>query len=238
MNKTNKETKSFFEKILKTDISSKKNDVIGIAIPSINIVNALKYNDKIKILAQNIHHKEEGAFTGEISAKMIKDLDLEYALVGHSERRLYFNENDDFVNQKLKQLLKLNITPILCIGENEDEYKLNETNFVISDQISHAFADISKKDALKIVIAYEPIWAIGTGKVATPKIANDIAFLIREKLQKIYDEDVASNISILYGGSVKPDNIEEICKQEQVDGVLVGGASLDSDSFLKLYENK
>ena len=238
MHKTSKEVHSFFSEVASKKIHTTSSWVVGVAIPSLYVASALKYDDKFKILVQNIYHKEAGAFTGEISAKMIAELGVKYCLVGHSERRSYFGETDTTVNHKLKLLLQNQVTPILCIGENEDQYKLNETNFVIRDQLKNALDDISLKDAAKIVIAYEPVWAIGTGKVATPEIANNVAELIRKKLATLYNQELADQTSILYGGSVKPDNINQICAQNNIDGVLVGGASLDSASFAQLFENK
>ena len=194
-------------------------------------------NTKIKIGAQNMHWEENGAYTGEIAPKMLTSINVEYVIIGHSERRQYFAETDETVNKKLKAAIKHELKPILCVGENLKQRELGLENEVVSQQIELAFEEIQKQDARNIIIAYEPIWAIGTGKVATSEDANNMAIQIREKIAKIYDEETSQNITILYGGSVKPDNAKEIFETSDVDGALVGGASLKVEEFEQIIKS-
>jgi len=194
-------------------------------------------NTKIKIGAQNMHWEEKGAYTGEIAPEMLTSINVEYVIIGHSERREYFAETDETVNKKLKAAIKHGLKPILCIGENLKQRELGLENEVTSQQIEFAFEGISKDDAEKIIIAYEPIWAIGTGKVATKEDANNMAKQIREKLSSLYDENLAQNITVLYGGSVKPENAKEIFATTDVDGALVGGASLKINEFEQIIKS-
>ena len=194
-------------------------------------------NTKIKIGAQNMHWEEKGAYTGEIAPEMLTSINVEYVIIGHSERREYFAETDETVNKKLKAAIKHGLKPILCIGENLKQRELGLENEVTSQQIEFAFEGISKDDAEKIIIAYEPIWAIGTGKVATKEDANNMAKQIREKLSSLYDENLAQNITVLYGGSVKPENAKEIFVTTDVDGALVGGASLKINEFEQIIKS-
>ena len=190
----------------------------------------------IKLGAQNFHYEDEGAFTGEVSAKMLLEIGAEYVIVGHSERRQYFNETDETVNLKVKKALSTGLTPIICVGESLEQREQGVTGKVITEQIEAALVTVSPEEALKTVIAYEPIWAIGTGKTATSTQANEACMQIREKLSKIYGEDTSQRIRIQYGGSVKPGNIKEIMSQSDIDGALVGGASLVAEDYLKLIK--
>jgi triosephosphate isomerase len=190
----------------------------------------------IKLGAQNVFYENEGAYTGEISPVMLKDLGCIYVIVGHSERRRYFKETDDMINKKIKLSLFNKLLPIFCIGETLDERKDNKTFDVISTQILNGLKDISSSDIKDIIIAYEPVWAIGTGVNATPQQAEEVHIFIRKKLKELYNEDIAEMLTILYGGSVKPETIEELMKEEDIDGVLVGGASLKADSFLQIVK--
>lgn len=190
----------------------------------------------VKIGAQNFHYEDEGAFTGEISAKMLHEVGAEYVIVGHSERRQYFNETDETVNLKVKKALSENIIPIICVGESLDQRESGVTEKIVTNQIKEAFSTVSPDEAVKTVIAYEPIWAIGTGKTATSAQANEVCLQIREELSKIYGEAVSEKIRIQYGGSVKPGNIKEIMSQSDIDGALVGGASLVAEDYLKLIK--
>ncbi len=185
----------------------------------------------IKVGAQDLYWAEEGAFTGEVSAAMIKDAGCSYVIIGHSERRAYFGETNESVNKKIKAALKHGLTPIVCVGETLTEREAGKTFNVIENQIREGFKELSEEDFIKIIVAYEPVWAIGTGKTATPLQAQEVHKYIRELIQKIYNEESAANLIIQYGGSVKPDNITELIKQPDVDGALVGGASLDAASF-------
>ena len=186
---------------------------------------------KIKIGAQNMHWKENGAYTGEISPEMLTSINVEYVIIGHSERRQYFAETDETVNKKIKSALKHNLKPILCVGENLKQRELELADEVISQQIELGLKDITKEEMNNIIIAYEPIWAIGTGKVATKENAENTIKNIRLTIERIYDEDVSKNVSILYGGSVKPENAKEIFSAPDIDGALVGGRSLKVQEF-------
>lgn len=186
--------------------------------------------------AQDIYWLNEGAFTGEVSAKMLKDAGCAFVIIGHSERRQFFGETNENVNKKLKAALAEGLTPIVCVGEALKEREEGKTLDVLKDHIEGALSGISVEDALKIVIAYEPVWAIGTGKTATPAQAQEAHKYIRDLLRKLYNQEVASYLRIQYGGSVKPDNIAELMKEPDVDGALVGGASLQAASFSEIVK--
>jgi len=185
----------------------------------------------IALGAQDIYWQEEGAFTGEVSPLMLKDAGCQYVIIGHSERRQFFGETNETVNKKIKASLKYGLIPIICVGENLEERESNNTFKVIQDHIKGGTVDISAEDMLRTVIAYEPVWAIGTGRTASPEQAQEAHKFIRDLLRKMYGEELASNIRIQYGGSVKPENITELMGKPDVDGALVGGASLKVDSF-------
>ena len=187
----------------------------------------------IKIGAQNMHFEEKGAFTGEISPLMLKELDMDYVVIGHSERRQYFNETDETVNKKVLKALEVGIDPILCVGETLEEREAGNTKDVCKVQVEKALENVSKEDLAKVVIAYEPVWAIGTGKTATSEDANDVIAYIREVVANLYGE-LANEVRIQYGGSVKPSNVAEIMNQSDIDGALVGGASLEANDYVDL----
>ena len=187
----------------------------------------------IKIGAQNMHFEEKGAFTGEISPLMLKELDMDYVVIGHSERRQYFNETDETVNKKVLKALEVGIDPILCVGETLEEREAGNTKDVCKVQVEKALENLSKEDLAKVVIAYEPVWAIGTGKTATSEDANDVIAYIREVVANLYGE-LANEVRIQYGGSVKPSNVAEIMNQSDIDGALVGGASLEANDYVEL----
>jgi len=190
----------------------------------------------IGVGTQNMHWEENGAYTGELSPEMVKEF-CEYVILGHSERRAYFAETDETVNKKLKAALAHDLIPIVCVGETLEENEAGKTDEVVIREIKEGLKDISKTDAVKIVIAYEPIWAIGTGKAATGDLANDvIARTIRVPLKEMFGEDVAGQIRVLYGGSVKSSNAAEFFNQPEIDGALVGGASLKADDFPKIIK--
>lgn len=180
---------------------------------------------------QDVYWLEEGAFTGEISPLMLKDAGCQYVIIGHSERRQFFGETNETVNKKIKASLKHGLTPIICVGENLQEREANNTFKVIQNHIQGSLAEISAQDLAKTVIAYEPVWAIGTGKTATPDQAQEVHKYIRDLLSKMYGQEASEGIRIQYGGSVKPENIAELIGKPDVDGALVGGASLKVDSF-------
>ena len=187
----------------------------------------------IKIGAQNMHFEEKGAFTGEVSPLMLKELDIDYVVIGHSERRQYFNETNETVNKKVLKALEVAIDPILCVGETLEEREAGETKAVCKVQVEKALENVAKEDLAKVVIAYEPIWAIGTGKTATSEDANDVIKYIREVVKDIYG-DLANEVRIQYGGSVKTANVAEIMGQSDIDGALVGGASLEASDYTQL----
>ena len=222
------------------DIKDKVNntDVEAVICAPFTLLKDLKEATKgtnIKIGAQNMHYAEQGAFTGEISAPMLKELNIDYVVLGHSERRQYFNETNETVNKKVIKALEEGIDPILCVGETLEEREASETKNVCKEQTEKALVGVSAEDMKKVVIAYEPVWAIGTGKTATSEDANDVIAYIRQVVANIYG-DLANEVRIQYGGSVKPSNVAEIMNQSDIDGALVGGASLDVESFLGLLE--
>jgi len=189
---------------------------------------------KIKLGAQNMHYEEKGAYTGEVSPLMLNEIKVDYVIIGHSERRQYFNETDEFVNKKLKSAIKFKIKPILCVGETLEQRELGNEKTTVENQIKNAFKGINDEDAANVVIAYEPIWAIGTGKTATSEQANEMAHFMRNTFKKIYSEELSNEVLILYGGSVKGDNAFELMNQSDIDGALVGGASLKAEDFMKI----
>ena len=186
----------------------------------------------IKLGAQNMHWEDSGAYTGEISADMLKEQGVEYVIIGHSERRQYFNETDETVNKKVKKALEKALIPILCVGESLEERETDKTFDVVKEQVLKALEDVEASDMKNIVIAYEPIWAIGTGKTATPEQANEVIAYIRNVLKEKYGEEISEIVPIQYGGSVKANNATEIMNQSDIDGALVGGDSLKAESFL------
>lgn len=189
----------------------------------------------IGVGAQNVHFEDEGAFTGEISVAMLKEIGVDYCIVGHSERRQYFAETDETVNLKLKNLLTESaIRPILCVGENLSQREAGKEKEVVSQQIEKDFADLTSEQAEQIVIAYEPIWAIGTGKTASAEQAEEMCAFIRTIVEELYDEDTCDKVIIQYGGSVKPENATEIMNMDEIDGALVGGASLIPSKFMDI----
>lgn len=209
-----------------------------IIFPQSPILSELVNNQgkDLKIGAQNMHYLESGAYTGEISPAILKDLKVSYVLIGHSERRQYYNETNESVNLKIKAAIKYDLIPVFCVGELLESREKGSTNIVLANQIYKGLKDISAEDALKIIVAYEPVWAIGTGKTATSTEANDTIKSIRNMISKLYGKDVSSKVRILYGGSVNANNVVELLSQSDIDGALVGGASLKSASFIKLVE--
>ena len=188
----------------------------------------------IKIGAQNMHFEEKGAFTGEVSGPMLKCIGVEYVIIGHSERRQYFAETDETVNKKIKAALTNELKPIVCVGETLEQRESGKAEEIFTTQTRKAFEGLSKDDAKKVIIAYEPIWAIGTGKTATSEDANNSVKAIRKEIENIYGSEVADEIIILYGGSVKSSNAKELFTTSDIDGGLVGGASLKADEFAKI----
>jgi len=193
-------------------------------------------SSNIALGAQDVHWEDEGAYTGEVSAKMLKDAGCSYVIIGHSERRQYFGETNERVNEKTKAVLKADLIPIVCVGETLAEREANKTFDVIKNHIENGLKGISETDVLKLVVAYEPVWAIGTGKTATPQQAQEVHAYIRKLLGNMFSVSAAAQIRIQYGGSVKPDNIVSLMAQEDIDGALVGGASLKVDSFSEIIK--
>ena len=233
MNKNPEETKEYFEKFNKL-VKECDNKII-ICTPFVDLLVA--ENSKganIAIGAQNMHFEEKGAYTGEVSGKMLKSMQIEYVIIGHSERREYFNETDESVNKKIKTALKEDLTPILCVGETLEERESGKAKEKVVSQIRKDFSEIDATNAIKVIIAYEPIWAIGTGKTASKEDANEACKWIRDEIRSLYQDEVANQIEILYGGSVKSSNAKDLFEMSDIDGGLVGGASLDPEEFAKI----
>jgi triosephosphate isomerase len=190
----------------------------------------------IRVGGQNLYPSEEGAYTGETSPTMLLDVGCTYVILGHSERRQYFQENDQFVNQKLGVALEHGLKPILCVGETLEQREEGRQETVVSTQVERGLQDISAEEMKDVAIAYEPIWAIGTGRTATPEQADEMHAMIRNNLRGLYGDEVAQEMCIMYGGSVKPGNVDELMAQPEVDGALVGGASLDAESFAHIVK--
>lgn len=222
---------------LVSDLKQRLKDVTGVKVvicPPFTALSSVKRaleNSSILLGAQNMHWEEKGAFTGEVSPTMLLTAGCKYVIIGHSERRGYFFETDQSVNMKIKSALKFNLSPIICVGEKLEEREANKTQAVVEIQVKGAFKDLSTPEAEKTVIAYEPVWAIGTGRTATPEQANEVHIFIRKLLSSLFEKDCAEKINILYGGSVKPENSRELLQMSDIDGALVGGASLDAHSF-------
>lgn len=195
-----------------------------------------RQGDNLKIGAQNMHYAEQGAYTGETSPKILENTGVTYVIIGHSERRQMFAETDESVNKKVHSALKYELTPILCVGESLDIREAGTTNKWVKNQVVKALEGISAQEVITIIIAYEPIWAIGTGKTATPEQAEETIKATRTVLIELYGEEIAEQVRILYGGSVNPSNVESLLAKENIDGALVGGASLDPASYLQLVE--
>lgn len=237
MYKTPEQTQAFFDAFLPL-VAGHDRDEIVVCPPYIDLHTAVAAANGSNVLvgAQNMHWEKEGAFTGEISASMLNAIGVTHVILGHSERREYFNETDDSVNRKLEYALESGLTPIVCVGEVLEEREAGLTEDVLRRQCMRAFNGISAKKAKKLSIAYEPVWAIGTGVTATPEIAADAHSVIRHEAAKAFGDDFASALRILYGGSVKPDNATSLMSEEEIDGALVGGASLDPKNFTKIVK--
>lgn len=234
MNNNKKDTEEFFEEFL-PKVKDLDVDIV-ICPPFTNLWAAAEKlgGTNVKLGAQNMHWEESGAFTGEVSPNMLKEILCDFVIVGHSERRKYFAETDETVNKKVKAALKHQLTPIICVGESLEQRQKGVTLDWILGQVENALQDLTSEDASKVVFAYEPIWAIGTGKTASSDDAQEVISAIRQKLSELYNDETAQKIRILYGGSVKPQNVKELMKQSDIDGALVGGASLEPDSFYQI----
>jgi len=237
MYKTPDETRYFFHDFLPM-VSGHTRDEIVVCPPYTDVATALEAarGSNVSIGVQNVHWKADGAYTGEISAPMLLCLGVTHVIVGHSERRQYFGETDDTVNLRLKTALESGLVPICCVGEVLEEREAGLTEDVLRRQCVRAFHAISAKKAAKLIVAYEPVWAIGTGKTATPELASEAHAVIRREAAEVFGEQFAAQLRILYGGSVKPENVSSLMSQEEIDGALVGGASLDPKSFAAIVK--
>ena len=235
MNHTGAQVKSVLtELVADVALGVKPEVVVAPVFPYLETAVQLTQGTAVHIAAQNMHFEESGAYTGEVSPSMLVDIGVEYVIIGHSERRTYFNETDETVNLKVKAALAHDLIPIMCCGETLQQREQGEMQRFIEGQIEAGLAGISKEEVENIVIAYEPIWAIGTGKTAMVEQAQEVCALIRRKLEALYDINTADKISILYGGSVKSGNVGELTSSLDIDGGLVGGASLKADEFTKI----
>ena len=234
MNKNNAESKAFFEAV--DAVAASENATYGIGCPFTDLRTAQDNAKNLIVAAENCHWEDSGAFTGEVSVPMLEEIGIKYCIIGHSERRQMFGDTDETVNKKAKRLLKAGITPILCIGETEAQYDAGETEKVIRDQLTGSLADLCAKCVGSMVIAYEPIWAIGTGKSATKEDAQKCCAIVRDQVKVMYGEEAAENVRVQYGGSVKPENIVEYMACPDIDGALIGGASLKEASFIDIIE--
>jgi triosephosphate isomerase len=237
MYKTPAEAKAFVDAFLPLVKGHDRDEIALFPSPVLlpTVIEAAK-DSNVSVGAQNLHFAEEGAYTGETSIGQLIAVGGTHTLIGHSERRQYFGETDAIVNKKLHTALKHNIVPVVCVGEVLEEREGGKTEQVLKTQVTGAFAGITPETAKTIVIAYEPVWAIGTGKTATPEMAADAHRIIRTEVAKLLGDEIAANMRILYGGSVKPDNATALLGQEEIDGALVGGASLKPDSFTAIVK--
>src|SRR5581483_4644039 len=237
MYKNPDQTRDFFRDFLPM-VSAHDRDEIAVCPPFVDLPAAVEAakGSRIAIGGQDVYWEKEGAFTGEISTGMLLSVGCTHVIIGHSERRQYFGETDDTVNLKLKAALEAGLVPIVCVGEVLEEREAGITEDVLRRQCTRAFHKLSGKKAAKLVVAYEPVWAIGTGKTATPELASEAHALIRGEVAKNLGDEIASNLRILYGGSVKPDNAKALMSEEEIDGALVGGASLDAKSFAAIVK--
>lgn len=232
MHKTVCETKKTLAEL--KSLCPRSDDLIAVAPPFTALSSALAAlnGSPIELAAQNCHFEEKGAFTGEISPVMLKELGVRYVILGHSERRQLFGETDELISKKVKKVMELGLVPVLCIGETKAQRDSGRTFSVLETQLKGSLQGITQGG---FVIAYEPVWAIGTGDTATPKTAEEAHAFTRNKIGEIYDKGLAQNTIIMYGGSVKPDNARELMAEKDIDGALVGGASLDARSFGKIF---
>jgi len=233
MNKTTDDAVAFIteiEKVLHDDAD------FGVGAPFTALSESGKVASSLLVAAQNCHFEDSGAYTGEISVDMLKAIGVNWCIIGHSERRQMFNETDETVNLKAKKLFEKGLFPILCCGETLEQFEAGDTEKVVRGQLEICLDGLNSDDVSKLVIAYEPIWAIGTGKNATKEIAQDTCAICRDQVRQMFGDDVADKVRIQYGGSVKPDNIKEYMSEADIDGALIGGASLQVDSFTAIID--
>lgn len=228
LNKTIAEAHSFIEAI---ESSLHDDAQFGVATSFIALQASVKAAKRLIVAAQNVSQHDSGAFTGEVSVAMLKEVGVQWVLIGHSERRQYYNETDESVNAKVLQTVRAGLTPIVCVGERLEEFEAGQTETVVRRQTRIALQGLSAHEVAELVIAYEPVWAIGTGKNATKEIAQSTCAIIRDEIKRNFDANAANAVRIQYGGSVKPDNIADYMNEADIDGALIGGASLNLDSF-------
>lgn len=234
MFKTTMEAIEFAEDFKKIYQSSDVQTAICAPFTQLSALKEVFKDTDIKLGAQNMHFAEKGAFTGEVSAEMLKEIGVDYCIIGHSERRQYFNETDETVNKKLITAFRHNIIPILCVGEKLEERDAGKEFEIVKRQLTTALKDLTGEQVADLVIAYEPVWAIGTGRNASPEQANEMCGYIRRIINELYGDDVSEKIIIQYGGSVKPANAYELLNMKEIDGALVGGASLIPEEFIEI----
>ncbi|MBD3287433.1 triose-phosphate isomerase [candidate division KSB1 bacterium] len=237
MNKTVPEAVDFVRGLMKQASEFINCDIIvGPPYTALAPVSEVIKDSNVKLSAQNVHFEDSGAYTGEVSTGMLESAGCDLVIIGHSERRQYFGDTDELINKKLKKVLSSKLDPIFCIGETLDERKSGRTEQVVERHVKKGLDGISKSDVKRVTIAYEPVWAIGTGETATPEQAEEVHAFIRKLLKEIYDEEISEGLRIQYGGSVKPSNAKELLKQPDLDGALIGGASLDLNSFTEIIK--
>jgi triosephosphate isomerase len=234
MNKTTKQAVEFAEEFLKLYQPSDVKVAICAPYTQLTALTDIFKDTGVKTGAQNMHYADNGAYTGEISAEMLKETGVDYCIIGHSERRQYFGETDDSINKKLKQAFNNGLLPILCVGEVLSERDEGRAFEVVEKQTAAALAELSEDFVKKLTVAYEPVWAIGTGRTATPEQANEMCGYIRKTIGELYSEEIADQVIIQYGGSVKPENATELMSMDEIDGALVGGASLKPRDFIEI----
>lgn len=236
MNKTSSEAKQFIDAVRHIETKENVEAIVCAPFPYLAMLVDEAKGTNVKIAAQTMHFEESGAFTGEVSPVMLKDIGVTHVIIGHSERREYFNETDETVNKKVIAAFHHDLTPIVCVGETLQQREANETLVHIENQVKKALEGLNDEQIAQTIIAYEPIWAIGTGKTASSEDANEVCAHIRKVVSNITSKEIADKMVIQYGGSVKPENIDEILNTSDIDGALVGGASLDPESYRKLVE--
>lgn len=235
MNKTNAEAKEFVTAI-EAHLTGEEAATYGIAAPYTCLTTCVSNSKNLQIAAENCHYEDTGAFTGEVSVPMLEEVGVKYCIIGHSERREMFNETDEALNKKLHRLFHSEVTPILCVGETLEQFEKGESEKVIRTQLQNDLIGLCSGCASRLVVAYEPIWAIGTGKSATMEIAQNCCKIVRDEIKNLFGEEAASKVRVQYGGSVKPENIKAYMAQEDIDGALIGGASLKIDSFKAIID--
>lgn len=240
--KMNKDLSGTIELVsaIKNELSKSETSTEVIVCPpftSLESASTVLKGSSIKLGAQNMHYEDNGAFTGEISAEMLKSVGCQYVILGHSERRTLFGESDEMINKKIKKAVSAGLKPIFCVGETLEERESGSTEKVVETQIREGLSGLNETELSELIIAYEPVWAIGTGKTATPQQAQDVHRFIRNLISEMFSNNFAENLVIQYGGSVKPDNAAELFSQTDIDGGLIGGASLKADAFLAIVNS-